>query len=459
MMRRVGLAVRSAWGFTAALLVIVLGSVLLVAELHDREDALRQAHIAANELQQDAGELRVASDAMMAEVLPLDEAAEEIDSELKDLHESVTSLQELSDDPVAPEVERALIALESSLESLLASYQAGQPDTAVRVRAERTVSAFDAFDARVDAADDHYKDSASRSSEVSSIGLWVAMLLAGLAIGGLSWRYERARRAAQRVLEERLSERVAELAEITEQHRRLEAMKYSFIAAVSHELRTPLTSIQMSLEMLDDGYAGDLPAAATEVIAVAARGARRLSRLVEDVIDLERLESGHFPFSPGPHDLQELLLETVESLTPVAETAGIALVLHGTHATVLCDGDRVLQALVNLVGNGIKFSSPGTCVRIEAACHDDEVEVIVRDEGRGIPADQLDAVFDRFHQVDTKAHHRGGGAGLGLTITRHMIEAQGGRIWVESEYGAGTSFHFTVPLVPDLRPEDALSLR
>ena len=458
-MRRGGLAVGSAWGFTAALLVIVLGSVLLVAELHDREDALRQAHIAANELKQDAGELRAASDALMAEELPLDEAAVEIDSELKDLRASVTSLEELSDDSVAPEVERALITLESSLESLLASYQAGQPDTAISVWAERTVPAFDAFDARVDAADDHYEAAASRSSDVSRIGLWVAMLLAGLAIGGLSWRYERARRAAQRALEERLSERVAELAEITEQHRRLETMKYSFIAAVSHELRTPLTSIQMSLEMLDDGYAGDLPSAATEVIAVAARGARRLSRLVEDVIDLERLESGHFAFSPSPHDLQELLLETVDSLTPVAETAGIALALHGTQATVLCDGDRVLQALVNLVGNGIKFASPGTCVRIDAECHDGEVEVTVRDEGRGIPADQLDAVFDRFHQVDTKADQRGGGAGLGLTITRHMIEAQGGRIWVESEYGAGASFHFTLPLVPDLRPEGAPSLR
>lgn len=459
--QRMGSAVRAAWGFTAALLVIVLGSVMLVAELHDREDAQRQAHIVASELQQDAAELRVAKDALMADGPTLDEVREEIDDELQDLHASATVLLELSDDGVALDLERDLVTLDSAMESLLATFRPGRVGATEGGEPDRVDLALDAFDARVDAADDHYEAAAARSSRVSDIGLWASMLIAGLAIGGLSWRHERTRRASQGALEDRLRERVAEIAEVTEQHRRLEAMKYSFVSAVSHELRTPLTSIQMSLEMLEEGYAGDLPAAAIEAVAVAARGSRRLSRLVEDVIDLERLESGHFAFHPGPHDLQTLLLETVESLTPLTRNAGIGLVLQEARATVWCDGDRVLQALVNLVANAIKFTARGGSIHLETVLRGDEVEVTVRDEGRGIPPDQLDAVFDRFHQVDGVADQRNGGAGLGLTITRHIIEAQGGRIWVESEYGAGTAFRFTLPLLlpgPD-DPEAAVPPR
>ena len=187
-------------------------------------------------------------------------------------------------------------------------------------------------------------------------------------------------------------------------------------------------------------------------MSVAARGTRRLCRLVEDIIDLERLESGHFAFHPAPHDLHDLLLDTVESLAPLSGPAGIELVLQETHADVLCDGDRVQQALVNLVGNAIKFTSPGGAIHLETVCRGREVEVTVRDEGRGIPAEHLSAVFDRFHQVATDADQAKGGAGLGLTITRHIIEAQGGRIWVESEYGTGTAFRFTLPLaLPELQ--------
>ena len=126
------------------------------------------------------------------------------------------------------------------------------------------------------------------------------------------------------------------------------------------------------------------------------------------------------------------------------------MVLHDTHADVLCDGDRVLQALTNLVGNAIKFTAPGGSIQLEVVRRDEEVEVTVRDEGRGIPGEQLDAVFDRLHQVDAQADQAKGGAGLGLTITRHIIEAQGGRIWAESQVGTGTSFRFTLPRA---RPE------
>ena len=185
--------------------------------------------------------------------------------------------------------------------SQLALVQAGDTAAAEQVAERRTVPALDAFESRVAAANAYYESAADRASRVSDLGLWIALMTAGLAIAGLSWRHERARRASQAVLEERLQERVAEVAEITERHRQLEALKYSFVSAVSHELRTPLTAIHGSLEMLEDGDVGPLSTDAAQVVSVAARGTRRLSRLVEDIIDLERLESGSFGFYPAAH--------------------------------------------------------------------------------------------------------------------------------------------------------------
>ena len=182
---------------------------------------------------------------------------------------------------------------------------------------------------------------------------------------------------------------------------------------------------------------------------MAARGTLRLQRLVEDIIDLERLESGEFGFRPAPQQLHQIFRDVAESLAPIAETAGIHLVVRAVHHQVLCDDDRVQQALVNLVGNAVKFTPPGGAVVLDATRRGTDVEVTVRDQGRGIPADQLDAVFERFHQVDTEGDTAKGGTGLGLTITRHIVESHGGRIWVESAPHEGTTFHFTLPALVD----------
>jgi signal transduction histidine kinase len=278
----------------------------------------------------------------------------------------------------------------------------------------------------------------------------VAAVLAGAVLLLTGVRRLTSIRQAQRwrlELEQRIEERTAEVAAITERHRQLEAMKYSFVTAVSHELRTPLTAIRGSLEVLDDGDAGVLPPTARRVVTVAARGTQRLSRLVEDIIDLERLESGRFGFRPTPQDLHLLLVDAAESLTPLAHSAGVELVVGPGHADVVCDSDRVLQVLVNLVGNAVKFTPPGATITLDAALRNGEVEVTVRDQGRGIPDDQLAAVFDRFHQVDAELDQAKGGTGLGLTITRHIVEGHGGRIWVDSILGEGTTFHFTLPAV------------
>lgn len=438
-------ASRSTWWLTGALLTVVLALGGLVYGLYDYADERRQAQVLASGLEADAAELQFAELVFMSGDRSVKERME-IAAEFADLHAKLRELRALSDVDVVSAIERDLRTVESALVSQLAHLRAGDLEAAEEVRELRTGPGLVALNERAEVAQDRYETYAVRFDQLSGIGLWVAVLTSGVAIGALVWRQERGRIASQAALEQRLQERVAEVAEVTERHRQLEAMKYSFVTAVSHELRTPLTAIHGSLEMLEDGDVGALPTAAARLVLVAARGTRRLSRLVEEIIDLERLESGDFGFHLAPRDLHTLLLNSVESLAPLTERAGVDLLLHEIHADVLCDGDRVLQVLDNLVGNAIKFSSPGGSIHLEAVHRGEQVEVTVRDEGRGIPAEQLGAVFDPFHQVDTEADQAKGGAGLGLTITRHIIESHGGRIWVESEYGTGATFHFTLPL-------------
>ncbi|KQT90711.1 hypothetical protein ASG49_13205 [Marmoricola sp. Leaf446] len=250
-------------------------------------------------------------------------------------------------------------------------------------------------------------------------------------------------------LERRVADRTQELEQLTAEHRRLDAMKQEFVSAVSHELRTPLTAIRGSLELLADGDAGELPAPARPVVEMAARGSERLSRLVDDIIDLERLESGEFGVHPAPHDLLPLLADAVGSLSVLACDAGVVVRIAACPARVVCDGDRITQALVNLVGNALKFTPPGGTVTVDARRTGEALLVSVADTGRGIPPGELEAVFDRFHQVEPDDARQQSGTGLGLSITRRIVEANGGRIWAESEPGVGSRFSFTLPLADD----------
>ena len=247
-------------------------------------------------------------------------------------------------------------------------------------------------------------------------------------------------------LERRVSDRTHELQQLTAEHERLDGMKQEFVSAVSHELRTPLTAIRGSLELLADGDAGELPAGARPVVEMATRGSQRLSRLVDDIIDLERLESGNFGFRPAPHDLLPLLADAVGSLSVLAYDAGVDVRIAACPARVVCDGDRITQALVNLVGNALKFTPPGGTVTVDARRTDQGLQISVGDTGRGIPPGELEAIFDRFHQVEPDDARQQSGTGLGLSITRRIVEANGGRIWVESEVGVGSTFYFTLPL-------------
>jgi len=228
----------------------------------------------------------------------------------------------------------------------------------------------------------------------------------------------------------------------------VEQMKQQFVSSVSHELRTPLSSIRGVLEMLSDGDAGDLPELAQGLIANAQRGSERLSRLVNDIIDVEKLASGDFSVVPRPNDIPALVGGAIASLEGLAAAAGVQLRFGELAGRALCDPDRVEQALVNLIGNAVKFSPEHGVVLVSAVAEETQVVVSVRDHGRGIPEHQLASVFERFHQVNATDATEKGGTGLGLTITRSIVERHGGRIWVESTYGKGTQFSFSLPSAP-----------
>ena len=228
--------------------------------------------------------------------------------------------------------------------------------------------------------------------------------------------------------------------------RATEQMKSEFISVVSHELRTPLTSIHGALHLLRDGEVGDLPEEAGRVVDVALRGSDRLSRLVNDILVMDRLESGALPLDIAEHDAGRLTAAVLTALEPVAGLEGVTLSAGPVRCGILVDPDRFMQVLTNLVGNALKFTPTGGDVRVEVTAGTAQAAVSVTDTGPGIPVDAHELVFERFRQLDDSDVRRREGSGLGLAITRALVEHLGGRIWVESEPGHGSTFTFTVPL-------------
>lgn len=245
-------------------------------------------------------------------------------------------------------------------------------------------------------------------------------------------------------LERRIEERTQEMQDLTTHYERLDALKREFITAASHELRTPLAAIRGSLEMLEDGDAGQLPPTAQRVVAIATRGSERLSRLVNDIIDLEKLEGGVFVTNPSVQSVRELVTEAVRVLSPLTSKQSIDVSVDLQETYAWCEADPIVQVLINLLGNALKFSEDGTRVTIEVRRQGEDVVFSMRDEGRGIPADQLEAVFARFHQIEEDDSRQLGGAGLGLSISQLIVHNHGGRIWAESD-GNGSTFWFTLP--------------
>jgi signal transduction histidine kinase len=250
--------------------------------------------------------------------------------------------------------------------------------------------------------------------------------------------------AARRQEAGRVSGAVVVFSDISER-RAVERMQEEFVSVVSHELRTPLTAIRGSLGLIAGGVVGELPTEAAHMIDIARDNSDRLTRLINDILDLERVESSDVPLDLGTPDAAAIVEATLTTVGPLAVAAGVTLLPGVASGRVRGDPDRLVQALTNLVANAIKFSSRGGEVLVEARREGDHVTFRIEDHGRGIPADRLESVFDRFQQVDSSdARHRGG-TGLGLAITKTIVERHGGQIFVDSELGRGSVFRFTIP--------------
>ncbi|MEL6128775.1 MAG: ATP-binding protein [Cyanobacteria bacterium J06628_4] len=245
----------------------------------------------------------------------------------------------------------------------------------------------------------------------------------------------------------------------------IERMKDEFIAVVSHELRTPLTSLHGSLKLIATGRLGHLSDEGQQMLTVADESTDRLVRLVNNVLDLQRIESGEVTMEACTCDTTDLVEQAVDAMQTIAQEQTIEIQTQLESLAIWADPDYIVQTLTNLISNAIKFSAPGTTITITIqSCVDDKplpqtisdtfspsdspelALFCVKDNGQGIPHDSLKNIFERFQQVDSSDSRKKGGTGLGLTICRKIIEQHGGTIWVESEVGVGSCFYFTVPL-------------
>jgi PAS domain S-box-containing protein len=337
--------------------------------------------------------------------------------------------------------------------------------------------------------------------------------------------------------------------------REIERLKDEFISVVSHELRTPLTSISAALDLLAGGVLQNQPEDAQQMLSIAANNTDRLVRLINDILDIERIESGKIVMTKQACDAADLMNQSVEAIQEIAEKAGITLSVSSLSIRLWADPDRIIQVLTNLLSNAIKFSSPGSTVWLSAelirgqeleelnverlqvessqklnvsrlnvenldlstsnlqpstfnssnlqpstfkssnlqpsnlqpstfkssslqpsnlqpstfkssnlqpsnlqpSTPPDTLLINVKDQGRGIPSDKLESIFERFQQVDASDSRQKGGTGLGLAICRSILQQHEGQIWAESTLGEGSTFYFTLPIHPDSQPSEFVS--
>ena len=262
----------------------------------------------------------------------------------------------------------------------------------------------------------------------------------------------------------------------------VERMKDEFISVVSHELRTPMTSIHGALGLLNSGLLDAYPVKAKRMLEIAVTNTDRLVRLVNDILDLERMESSYSTAVKQTCNVADLMLQAADEMQGMAQQAGVTLSVKPVGAQLQAVPDRIIQALTNLLSNAIKFSLSGATVWLSgelthnrdlaekaglksvsspsllspepAAAHrhlpgtsSPYIVIAVKDKGRGIPADKLEMVFERFQQVDASDSRQKGGTGLGLAICRSIVQQHGGRMWVESVLGEGSTFFLSLPVL------------
>jgi len=228
----------------------------------------------------------------------------------------------------------------------------------------------------------------------------------------------------------------------------LDRMKDEFVSTVSHELRTPLTSIRGALGLLSSGMLGVINEKAANLLRIALNNSERLVRLINDILDLERTQSGREPLAFRQIQLGEIVRQSIDGVQPMADEAGVLLIHDKTQVEVMADPDRLLQVITNLLSNAIKFSPANSAISVMLRSGASGVTLSVIDQGRGIPADKLEAIFGRFQQVDASDSRQKGGSGLGLAICRAIVLQHNGRIWAERNPVRGSTFRVFLPYQP-----------
>jgi PAS domain S-box-containing protein len=228
----------------------------------------------------------------------------------------------------------------------------------------------------------------------------------------------------------------------------LDRLKNEFISTVSHELRTPLTSIRGALGLLSLDLQSRTNEKTANLLRIALANSDRLMSLINDILDLERLQSGLEPLTFEPVELVQVVRQAIDGMRPVADAAGVQFIHDTTEVEISANPERLVQVLTNLLSNAVKFSPPNSAVFITLRPDSDGVTLSVADDGRGIPADKLESIFGRFQQVDASDSRQKGGTGLGLAICRNIVQQHAGRIWAERNPVRGSTFRVFLPYNP-----------
>jgi len=250
-------------------------------------------------------------------------------------------------------------------------------------------------------------------------------------------------------LQNEIREKNIALERANQELKKLDQLKSEFIASVSHEFRTPLNSIKESMALLAEGVVKLGEKQGDRVFEIARNNVNRLALLIDDLLDFAKLEAGRMRMDKQHYDLLSIIQEAVDSMKGIAEKKNVEIGLSqdGSRPFVLVDKGRLLQVLMNLVDNAIKFTPPGGKITVSVAVNGGKAQVAVEDTGVGIASEHLVRIFDKFEQV--RQRHPGTeirGTGLGLSISKQIVELHGGRIWVESEVRKGSRFIFTLPV-------------
>jgi signal transduction histidine kinase/CheY-like chemotaxis protein len=245
-----------------------------------------------------------------------------------------------------------------------------------------------------------------------------------------------------------------------ERTKELDRMKSEFVAVVSHEVRTPLTSIKGSLELLGDERFHVLPPPQKELLSICQANTERLITLINDILDFSKLESSKLSLNFETVEVGRIVPEAVDNIKNLAAMKGVAIDIHmeGSAGIIEADPMRVAQVITNLLGNAIKFSPENGRIEVWARGTDEEATVDIKDYGKGISQRDLSRLFQRFAQLDSSTTRKAGGTGLGLVISKGIVEQHNGRIWVESAIGKGSTFSFSLPRVrvPSASADDGL---